>query len=317
MSQGSDVCRSLVLFRGGLGLMNEQTHDCIIVGASPGGLQAAIYLARYNRKVLVIDRGGGRTFMARHIENFLTQPLISGRELIERGMAQARAFHAEVIRGTVTNITRSAGLYAVKTATDIYGAPFVIAASGGRENLPQIENLGPFFGNGFFTCVDCDGYRATGKKLVVLGDADSTVRLAFAMHQMYTKDVTLLLPTYELPDAYREELAETGIRLVRGQPKRIAGSGAIEALELEDGSTLACEAILSDFGFAHNDEYLEGLDLKKDAKGRSFVVNHHYESSLSGLFVVGPLNTGQDQAIIAAGEGAVAAIEINHRLLEL
>jgi len=80
---------------------------------------------------------------------------------------------------------------------------------------------------------------------------------------------------------------------------------------------IPCEMILSDFGFAHNDEYLQGLYLKRDASGRSFIVNHQYESSLRGLFVVGPLNTGQDQAIIAAGEGAVAAIEINHRLLEL
>lgn len=297
--------------------MHERTHDCIIIGASPGGLQAAIYLARYNRRVLVIDRGGGRTFMARRIENFLTQAAISGKEMIERGIAQARSFNAEVIRGTVVNVIKTHGIFSVGTATETYAAPFVIAASGGRENLPQIDNMGRFFGDGFFTCVDCDGYHATGKKLVVLGDADSTVRLAFAMQQMYTQDVTLLLYAWEPPEAYRDELADAGIRLVMGRPRRIVGTTRIEALEMEDGSSIPCERILSDFGFSHNDEYLGSLNLRKDARGRSFVVNHHFESSLSGLFVVGPLNTGQDQAVIAAGEGAVAAIEINHRLLEL
>ncbi len=298
-------------------MTKERTHDCIIVGASPGGLQAAIYLARYNRKVLVIDRGGGRTFIARHIENFLTQTSISGKELIERGIAQVRAFNAEVIRGTVVNVSRSPALFSVETATDTYASPYVIAASGGRENLPQINNLAPFFGTGFFTCVDCDGYQTTGKKILVLGNADSTVRLAFAVQQMYTKDVALLLYSWEPPDAYREELAEAGIFLVIGRPSRIVGTTAIEAVEMEDGRRIPCERILSDFGFTHNDEYLRSLHLRKDARGRSILVNHHFESSLSGLFVVGPLNTGQDQAIIAAGEGAVAAIEINHRLLEI
>lgn len=301
-----------------MGVMSVETiHDCIIVGASPGGLQAAIYLARYNRKVLVIDRGGGRTFMARHIENFLSHSAISGKELIERGIAQARSFHAGVIRGTVVDVARTAGLFQVRTAADSYAARYLIAASGGSENLPKIENLASFFGKGFFTCVDCDGYRATGKKLVVLGNADSTVRLAFAMHQMYTRDTTLLLDSYTPPDSYREALADTGISFLQGRPRRIVGSSQIEGLVLEDGRTLSCETILSDLGFAHNDEYLHSLELKRDAAGRSFVVSPYFESSMRGLFVVGPLNTGQDQAIIAAGEGAVAAIEINHRLLEL
>jgi thioredoxin reductase (NADPH) len=297
--------------------MYERTHDCIIIGASPGGLQAAIYLARYNRRVLVIDRGGGRTFMARRIENFLTQTAISGKEMIERGIAQARSFNAEVIRGTVEDIIKTSGLFEVITAGGTYRAPYVVAASGGRENLPQIGNMGRFFGDGFFTCVDCDGYHAVGRKLVVLGDADSTVRLAFAMQQMYTKDVTLVLQAWEPPESYREELDDAAIPLIIGRPRRIVGTSAIEALEMEDGILIPCERILSDFGFAHNDEYLASLNLRKDARGRSFIVDHHFESSLSGLFVVGPLNTGQDQAIIAAGEGAVAAIEINHRLLEL
>jgi thioredoxin reductase len=59
----------------------DRVYDCIIVGAGPGGLQAAIYLGRFNRDVLLIDRGGGRTAHARAIENFLTQKAISGKEL--------------------------------------------------------------------------------------------------------------------------------------------------------------------------------------------------------------------------------------------
>ena len=67
-------------------MTGDTLYDCIIIGAGPGGLQAAIYMGRYNRKVLLIDRGGGRTSHARHIENFLSQKAISGKELIALGL---------------------------------------------------------------------------------------------------------------------------------------------------------------------------------------------------------------------------------------
>ncbi len=72
----------------------EKIYDCIIAGAGPGGLQAAIYLGRYNRSVLIIDRGGGRTRHAKHIENFLSHKVISGQEIIERGIEQANIFQS-------------------------------------------------------------------------------------------------------------------------------------------------------------------------------------------------------------------------------
>jgi thioredoxin reductase (NADPH) len=73
-------------------MVEEKIYDCIIIGGGPGGLQAAIYLARYKRDILLIDRGGGRTRHAKHIENFLSQKAISGKEIIEIGIEQARNF---------------------------------------------------------------------------------------------------------------------------------------------------------------------------------------------------------------------------------
>lgn len=55
----------------------------------------------------------------------------------------------------------------------------------------------------------------------------------------------------------------------------------------------------------------------KKVENLGYVANHNYESSLNGLYIVGPLNTGNDQAIIAAGEGAIAAIDIKKRLINI
>jgi thioredoxin reductase (NADPH) len=293
----------------------DRVYDCLIVGAGPGGLQAAIYLGRFNRDVLLVDRGGGRTAHARSIENFLTQKAVSGKELIKRGLEQAKSFSVRIEKGLVTSIMKKE-FFEVASKEALSRAKFVIVSSGVSDNFPPIENLYKFLGTSFFTCVDCDGYKTTGKKLIIIGNTIESVRLAFAMKEMYTDDITLVLYFYDPPADYKEELKDQGIRLVKGEPVRVLGEEHIETLELNDGSRIPCEAVLSNFGYKLNDQFLKSLDLKRDAKGFKIIVNNVYESSIPGLYIVGPLNTGNDQAVIAAGEGAVAAIDINKRLFE-
>jgi thioredoxin reductase (NADPH) len=293
----------------------DRIYDCIIVGAGPGGLQAAIYLGRYNRDALLIDRSGGRTSHAKHIENFLSQKVISGKEIISTGMEQARNFNVRIIRGAVQKVFKNQQFEVTADGKD-YRGRFLIVSSGGRENVPELENVYKFFGTSFFTCVDCDGYRTTGKKLVIIGNSINSVRLAFAMKQMYTKDITLVLFFYDPPDAYIDELKEEGIGFIKGRPVKVIGDKTMEAIEFSDGRRIECEVIMSNFGFKLNDEFFSGLDLKRDADGFKYVTDHNYESSLKGLFILGTM-TGHDQVAIAAGEGAAAAIEINKRLLDL
>ena len=296
--------------------MNSLVYDAIIVGAGPGGLQAAIYLGRFNRAVLILDRSGGRTWHAKRIENFLTHPFISGSDIIRRGIEQAKSFGSVFEKATATSITKR-DTFEVRTADKSYLSRFVIASSGAYDNLPPIEGVHRFLGSGFYTCVDCDGYKTTGKKLVIIGNSLKTVHLAIAMKKMFTNDITLILYFFQAPEEYREELSEEGIRLINGRPMKIKGSEKIEGVELEDGSVVECEAIMSHFGYKLNDGYMEKLGLKRDSQGFKYIVGPAYESSLTGLYIVGPLNQGNDQAIIAAGEGAVAAIDINKRLLDL
>lgn len=297
----------------------KRVFDCIIIGAGPGGLQAAIYLCRYNRNVLILDRSGGRTQHAKHIENFLTQTAISGREIIEKGLGQAMHFGAEYQRATVSKVLKNTeNLFEVYTKDGrTFSSWFVIVSSGVMDNLPDIENLYKFFGESYFTCIDCDGYRTTGKKLVIIGRSEKTLRLALAMKQMFTKDITVILSSGRNSSDYEEQLKEENIKLLIGEPSKLLGQEKMEALELMDGRRVQCEVIMSNLGYRLNDEFLSELPLKKDNKGFMYVTGAEYESSLSGLYIVGPLNTGNDQVVIAAGEGAVAAIDINKRLLEI
>lgn len=296
-------------------MLGQEIYDCIIVGAGPGGLQAAIYLGRYNRNVLLIDRGGGRTYHARHIENFLAHKAISGKEIIEIGIEQAKSFGVKIEKASVTKVLKKEN-FEVYVGDKRYLSKFVIISSGVYDNLPKIENLYKFLGLSFFTCIDCDGYKTTNRKLVIIGNSIKTAHLAIAMKEMFTKDITLVMYQDKIPQEYKQELKEENINLIIGKPLRIIGDDKMEALELKEGMIIECEVIMSHFGYKLNDSFLSELNLKRDSKGFKYIVNQNYESSISGLYIVGPLNQGNDQVVIAAGEGAVAAIDIKKRLLE-
>ncbi|MEW5744933.1 MAG: NAD(P)/FAD-dependent oxidoreductase [Nitrospirota bacterium] len=295
-------------------MREEKLYDCLIIGAGPGGLQAAIYLGRCNFEVLLIDRTGGRTWHAKHIENYFGHRLVTGEELITTGIEQAKQFGTRVERGQVIGI-RKRDTFEVDTHTDTCRARFVIVSSGVYDILPPLENLYTFFGDSFHTCIDCDGYRTTGKKIVVMGDGIEAVNHAFAMKEMYTGDITVVVDADSIPPEYEEELSDEGIPLVKGEPVKLLGGEHLEAVELSSGERIPCEAVMSTYGYRRNDDFLSGLELKKNQRGY-YVTSRDYESSLSGLYIVGPLNTGHDQVVIAAGEGAVAALDIKRAVLE-
>jgi thioredoxin reductase len=137
------------------------------------------------------------------------------------------------------------------------------------------------------------------------------------MKQMYTKDVTFLAHGFKLAPVYRTLLEEEGIGLVEGRPEELLGETVLEGVRLSDSSVIPCEVILGWGGISLNDEYLEDLDLERDADGFKIMTRGNGESSIPGLFVLGSLRTGHSQAIISAGQGAEAAIEISTRIVEI
>jgi len=295
----------------------EAPLDCIVIGAGPGGLQACIHLGRYNFRVLLLHTSGGRTAYAKHIENYLGLRVVSGPELLETGLAQVASFGVAVERAKVERVEVRQGIFEVLAAGKTYRSRFVVAASGARESLAPFKNLPRFFGISYFTCMICDGYRTTGKKLLVIDRTINGVRLSVGMKQMYTGDVTFLAHGFSLAPVYKALLDEEGIGLIEGRPEELLGETYLEGVRLSDGRIIPCEVILGWGGISLNDEYLEGLPLERDTEGFKIVTTAAGESSIPGLFVLGALRQGHSQAIISAGQGAEAAIEISTRIVEL
>jgi thioredoxin reductase (NADPH) len=296
---------------------SDDLLDCIVIGAGPGGLQACIHLGRYNFRVMLFHTPGGRTSYAKHLENYLGLRLVSGPELLETGLSQAKSFGVIIENAKVDRVTPRDGAFEVAAGDKTYRSRFVIAASGAKETLAPFKNLHRFFGHSYYTCMICDGYRTTGKKLLVIDRTVNGVRLSVGMKQMYTRDVTFLAHGFKLAPVYRALLEEEGIGLVEGRPEELLGETTLEGVRLSDGSVIPCEVILGWGGISLNDEYLEGLDLERDTDGFKIMTKGNGESSIPGLFVLGALRAGHSQAIISAGQGAEAAIEISTRIVEI
>ena len=296
---------------------SETPLDCIVIGAGPGGLQACIHLGRYNFRVMLFHIPGGRTSYAKHLENYLGIPLVSGPVLLETGLAQVKNFGVAVENARVERVSGREGRFEVQAGGKTYRSRFVIAASGAKETLAPFKNLYRFFGISYFTCMICDGYRTTGKKLLVIDRTANGVRTSIGMKRMFTSDVTFLSHGFSLAPAYKALLEEEGIGLVEGRPEELLGETTLEGVRLNDGRVIPCEVIQGWGGISLNDDYLEGLPLERDAEGFKIVTRGAGESSIPGLFVVGALRHGHSQAIISAGQGAEAAIEISTRVVEL
>ena len=152
-------------------------ENIIIIGAGPAGISAALYAARGNMDPLIINTGIGSLEKAEKIENYygLEQPL-SGRELFERGLAQARALGVRILDAQVVGMG-GFDTFEVKTTAGDFEARSVILATGSRRASARIPGVKEFEGKGVSYCAICDAFFYRGKDVAVLGNGD------FAMHE--------------------------------------------------------------------------------------------------------------------------------------
>ena len=165
-------------------------ENIVIIGAGPAGISAALYAARGNLNPLVINNGIGALEKAEKIENYygLEQP-VSGRELYERGLAQAEALGVRIIEAEVLGIS-GFDTFTVKTTAGDFDTVSVILATGGKRTAPKIPGLREFEGRGVSYCAVCDAFFYRGKEVAVVGNGDFALHEAEQLRNV-TQDVTI------------------------------------------------------------------------------------------------------------------------------
>ena len=294
--------------------------DCIIVGAGPAGLTAAIYLARYYLTIRMFDCGTSRASWIPTSHNHAGFPDgINGEELLERMREQAAKYGALREPRRVTELRRDGEHFTVCCDDEEYRARTVLLATGVVNNRPEgIDDQlhDEALSRGLIRyCPVCDGYEVTDKRVAVIGTSDhGTAEAQFI--RTYTADLTLVSPQgdHDLSEQCSRTLDDAEITRVAGP----CGGYAIEngqlAFDTAEGR-MAFDSVYPALGSVIRSGLAVSAGAKVSEDG-CIVVDDHLETSVPGLFAAGDVVIGLDQISHAMGQAGVAATTIRNHLAE-
>jgi thioredoxin reductase (NADPH) len=295
--------------------MSDQL-DCLVIGAGPAGLTAAIYLARFHLTVTVVDAGDSRALQIACTHNHAGFPEgISGRELLARMRSQALKYGARIFAGRVQAIDQHGTGFTARGRDIAFKARSVLIATGVTNRRPPIDEalhsealkLGRLR-----YCPVCDGFEVTGQNVAVIGsDARAVSECEFL--RSFTDRVSLVLDSHHgLADPAAKHLEDIGVRVIGGPAQRFQ----LEANGLSFSSAAGrhCfEAVYPALGsVVHSDlaTLLEAAVTEEDC----IKVDSHQRTSIPGLYAAGDVVIGLDQISHAMGEAGVAATTIRNDL---
>lgn len=271
-----------------------EVWDAVIVGAGPAGLTAAIYLARFRRKVLVLGDGPSRASWIPQSHNTPGFPHgVGGDELLARLQAQALEFGVEMRRARVDALAPTGAGFEVLGWEAAVQAPAVLLATGVLDRMPDLPGIEAAVRRGLVRmCPICDAYEATDKRLAVLGDGGLAQREA-AFLRTYSDDVTV----------------------VGTQDGRLAFTQDTVQWTGADASARTFDHLYLALGCQPQSALAVACGARCDEDG-NLVVDAHQMTSVEGLYAAGDLVRGLNQIAVAAGEAAIAATAMHNRLRE-
>jgi len=300
-------------------------YDLIIIGGGPAGLTAAVYSARKKMKTLLLTKElGGQLLWTREIENYMGYQFISGPELMSKFEEQVKRFSVETKYDEVTGLTvEKNGSFTVKTEEGDYQSKTVILASGKRSRLLGVSGEADFAGLGVSYCATCDGPLFGGKVVAVVGGGNSAVQAAIELSGVSPTVYLVARRDYVADPIILDKMhaADNIIEFKGYVAEGIYGKDVVEKLtirEIASGKTqdLAVKGVFVEVGLQPNSEFLAGLVAVNEQQ--EIIIDCRTKTNIPGLFGAGDVTNGPDkQIVIAAGEGAKAALMAYDYLLHL
>jgi thioredoxin reductase (NADPH) len=290
----------------------EDVYDILILGGGPAGLTAALYAARYNLKVLVVASNfGGTANQAGEVENWPGQ-ISSGMDLMNKFKSQAEQFGAEFLQSDVDHVDKCEEGFLVKVGEEFIKGKSVILALGTETRKLNVPGEKEFLGKGVSYCATCDGMFFKGKKVAVVGGADSAAKAALYLADICEK-VTIVYRRAEMrcePISLKKIQEKENIEIVyHSVPKEIRGEGLVNEFVVDvEGveKVLEVDGVFVEIGATPIVDVVNclGLELEKDY----IITDKQMKTNVSGVFGAGDnTNNKFKQIVVAAGEGALAA----------
>ena len=295
----------------------SQIYDVIVIGGGPGGYTAALYAARANLSVAILEKltPGGQMGTTDIIDNYPGFPQgVNGFELAMQMKEGAERFGAKTLLAEVTQAELAGEIKTVHTTEGVFQAPTVILASGAHPRELGLPGEQELRGRGVSYCATCDGMFYRNKTVAVVGGGNTAVsdvlylsRLCEKVYLIHRRDQLRASKVYLDP----LQKAENVEFVWDSQVKELLHGDTITGLRVHNKKTgqdwdLPCEGVFVAIGHIPNTELYRGqVDL--DEAGY-VLAGETTKTNLPGVFAVGDLRKKPlRQVITAASDGAVAA----------
>ena len=291
-----------------------ESWDALVIGAGPAGLTAAIYLARFRRRVLVLHDGEPRAAWIPKTRNMPGWPDgIAGPGLLALMTEQAVRYGAEIRALCVETVRRDDSGFGI----DGLSAPMLLLATGVQDNEPPLPGVEQAVKRGLIRiCPICDGFEVTDKDVGVLACGDKGAREA-AFLKTYTDRVTLIHTgaPEDLSEQSRRYLASAGVGLIETPAESVTVEGDQVLAFGWGGEVRRFDSVYSALGVTPRAGLAVSLGAQLAEDGR-LVVGDHQRTSVPGLYAAGDVVRGLNQLTVAMAEAALAATHIHNSLRE-
>ena len=301
-------------------------YDTIIIGAGPAGMTAALYAARSNLKVALLERGipGGQMNNTADIENYPGYANISGPELAEKMFEPLENLGVEHLFGLVEKIEDRGDFKEIITEDERFEAKTVIIASGANHRHLGVPGEEDYNSRGVSYCAVCDGAFFRDEDLLVVGGGDSAVEEAIFLTR-FAKSVTIVHRRDELraqkvlqDRAFANEkirfVWDSVVESIHGDERKVTG---VTFKNVKTGELSQAEfgGIFIYVGLDPVSEFAADLGITDEAGW--ILTDHQMKTSIAGIYAVGDVRQKDlRQITTAVGDGAIASQEAYKYLTE-
>ena len=276
--------------------------NVIIIGNGPAGISTALYTTRGGIDTTIIGKDSGSLGKASEIENYygFEQP-ISGKDLIQNGIVQAKRLGAKMLTEEVVGISYNDKLV-VLTKENEYPADSIVIATGSSRTTPSIKGLKEFEGHGVSYCAVCDAFFYRGKDVAVLGNGEYAIHEALDL--LPTSNSVTIVTNGKEPTTFIPDL----IKLNTNKIESLSGDDVLEGINFIDGSSLSISGLFIAIGVAGSVDLAKKLGAR--IENNKIVTDETMATNIPGLYAAGDCTGGLLQISKAVYEGALAGTEI-------
>lgn len=290
--------------------------DVVIVGGGPAGLSAALILGRCRRRVVVVDAGRRRNAAAVAMNGYLTRDGIAPGEFLVIARAELDRYRVPVLAQPAIDAACVPGGFRVALENgESLEARRLLLATGVRDVLPTLPGFDECYGRSVHHCPYCDGWEHRDERLAAYGKGKAATGLAMSL-LTWSPSVIACTDGEPLADEDRRRAEQLGIIVRTERVARLEGDrGRLRRLHFQGGEPEACDALFFNTGQVQRSPLPEklGCAFKDDGGVRT---SDRQATDIPGLYLAGDADRDVQFVIVAAAEGATAAVAINRELQE-